>query len=103
MAAAGLAQAPAVLAVAALATALFGLAPRVSAAVSWSVLGVAVLILFLGEILQLSHWVLDISPFTHSPKLPGGVVGAAPLAWLCGLALVLGGAGLIGLRRRDIG
>ncbi|HEX9065297.1 MAG TPA: ABC transporter permease, partial [Streptosporangiaceae bacterium] len=103
MAGAALAQAPAVLAVAALAAALFGLAPQVSAAVSWSVLGVAVLILFLGEILQLSHWVLDISPFTHSPKLPGGSVSVASLAWLCGIALVLGIAGLAGLRQRDIG
>ena len=103
MAGAGLAQAPAVLAVAALAAALFGLVPRFSAAVSWSVLGVAVLILFFGEVLQLSHWVLDISPFTHSPKLPGGVVSAAPLAWLCAIALALAVAGLTGLRQRDIG
>lgn len=103
MAGAALAQAPAVLAVAALAAALFGLAPRISAAASWSVLGLAVLILFLGEILQLSHWALDISPFTHSPKLPGGVVSAAPLAWLCAITLALGAAGLAGLRHRDIG
>ncbi len=103
MAGAAVAQAPAVLAVAAVAAALFGLAPRVSVAASWSALGVTVLILFLGETLQLSHWVLDISPFTHSPKLPGGVVSAAPLTWLCGIALALGAAGLIGLRQRDIG
>ncbi len=103
MAEAGLAQAPAVLAVIGLAAALFGLAPRISVAVSWSVLGVAVMLLYLGEILRWPHWVLDISPFTHSPKLPGGVVSAAPLAWLCGIALVLGAAGLAGRRRRDIG
>lgn len=102
MAGAGLAQAPAVLVVAGLAAALFGLVPRISVAVSWSVLGAAVLLLFLGEILQWSHWVLDVSPFTHVPKLPGGVVSAAPLIWLCAVALALGVAGLIGIRRRDI-
>jgi len=53
--------------------------------------------------LQLSHWVLDISPFTHAPRLPGGPVHAAPLLWLCGVALALSAAGLAGLRRRDIG
>jgi ABC-2 type transport system permease protein len=54
-------------------------------------------------VLQVSHWVLDISPFTHAPRLPGGTVSATALAWLCGVALVLGAAGLAGLRRRDIG
>ncbi len=76
---AGLAQIPAALVVAGVAAALFGLAPRASVAGSWTALGVAVLMLFLGATLQLSHWILDISPFTHLPKLPGGMVSAAPL------------------------
>ena len=100
---AGLAQVPAALVIAGIAAALFGLAPRFSAAGGWTALGVAVLMLFLGSALQLSHWVLDISPFTHAPKLPGGTVSAAPLIWLCVIAVALGAAGLAGLRRRDIG
>lgn len=102
MAGAALAQAPAVLAMAGLAAALFGLVPRITAAASWGVLGVAVLLVFFGDSLQWPQWVLDLSPFTHAPRLPGGVVSAAPLTWLCALALALGAAGLIGLRRRDI-
>ena len=102
MVGAGLAQAPSALVVAGLAVALFGLVPRASAATSWSVLGVAVLLLFFGATLQWSHWVLDVSPFTHAPKLPGGVVSAAALIWLCAIAVALAAAGLIGLRRRDI-
>ena len=66
-------------------------------------MGLAVAIELFGQVLQLSHWVLDISPFTHSPRLPGGTVSAAPLLWLCAIALVLTAAGLAGLRRRDIG
>ncbi|MGD0374209.1 MAG: ABC transporter permease [Streptosporangiaceae bacterium] len=100
---AGLAQAPAALVIAGLAVALFGLAPRFCAAGAWTALGIVVLMLFLGASLQLSHWVLDISPFTHTPKLPGGPVSAAPLIWLCVIAGALGAAGLVGLRRRDIG
>jgi ABC-2 type transport system permease protein len=102
MAGAALAQAPAVLAVAGLAAALFGLAPRITAAASWGVLGAAVLLVFFGDSLQWPQWVLDLSPFTHAPRLPGGVVSVTPLVWLCALALALGAAGLIGLRRRDI-
>jgi ABC-2 type transport system permease protein len=99
---AALAQTPAALVIGGIAAALFGLAPRASVAGSWSALGVVVLLLFLGAILQLSHWVLDISPFQHVPKLPGGTVSAAPLIWLCVIALALALAGLAGLRRRDI-
>ena len=100
---AGLAQVPAALVIAGLAAALFGLAPRFCAAGGWTALGIVVLMLFLGASLQLSHWVLDISPFTHTPKLPGGTVSAAPLAWLSAIAVALAVAGLLGLRRRDIG
>jgi ABC-2 type transport system permease protein len=47
--------------------------------------------------------VLDISPFTHAPKLPGGTLAAAPLVWLSVIALAPCAAGLAALRRRDIG
>jgi ABC-2 type transport system permease protein len=100
---AGLAQAPAALVLAGITAALFGLAPRSAAAGGWTALGVVVLLLFLGSALQLSHWALDISPFSHLPKLPGGTVSAAPLAWLTGIALALAAAGMGALRRRDIG
>jgi ABC-2 type transport system permease protein len=100
---AGLAQVPAALVMGGIAAALFGLAPKASVGGGWSALGVVVLILFLGAALKLSHWVLDVSPFQHLPKLPGGTVTAPPLIWLSALALALGAAGLAGLRRRDIG
>jgi hypothetical protein len=48
-------------------------------------------------------WMMDISPFTQTPRLPGGTVSAEPLLWLCGIAVALSVAGLAGLRRRDIG
>jgi len=47
--------------------------------------------------------VLDISPFTHVPRLPGGTVSASPLFWLSVIAVVLCVTGLAALRRRDIG
>ncbi|HET9895311.1 MAG TPA: ABC transporter permease [Streptosporangiaceae bacterium] len=100
---AGLAQAPAALVIGGVAAALFGLLPRRCVAVSWAVLGVVAAMLLLGAVLQLSHWVLDLSPFTHSPKLPGGTVAAEPLVLLGVIAALLAVAGLAGLRRRDVG
>ncbi len=101
--AAGLAQAPAVLVLGGLSVALFGLLPRFAMSGSWSVLGVFVLLLLLGTTLRLSHWIMDLSPFTHLPKLPGGTVHALPLVLLGLIAVALTGAGLVGLRRRDLG
>ncbi len=98
-----LAQLPAALLVAAAVLLIIGLLPAWSVAGGWTVIAVAALIVLFGEGLRLSHWILDISPFTHLPKLPGGQVTAAPLVWLCAIAAVLAAAGLAGLRRRDIG
>jgi len=100
---AALGQLPSALVLAAVAIALFGLLPGASVAGAWTALGVVVVINLFGQVLQLSHWILDISPFTHAPRLPGGTVTAAPLLWLCALALAACVAGLAGLRRRDIG
>jgi ABC-2 type transport system permease protein len=104
---AAMVQLPASLAVAGAAVVLFGLAPRASVAGAWTVVGVVVLIALFGQVLQLSPWVLDISPFAHVPKLPGAAVTVgstgAPLLWLGLAAVALAAAGLAGLRHRDIG
>jgi ABC-2 type transport system permease protein len=54
--------------------ALFGLLLRFTS-LSWAALGAFVL---LGELLQVDQWMLDLSPFTHIPKLPGGEISAEP-------------------------
>ncbi|AGZ38954.1 ABC transporter permease [Actinoplanes friuliensis] len=95
------AQIPAVWVLAGVAAGLFGLLPRL-APLAWGALGVCVLVLLVGATLQLDQWVLDISPFTHVPHLPGGRASALPLVVLTVIAVVLGAAGLAGFRRRDV-
>ena len=94
-------QLPAVWLLAAIAVAFVGLLPRL-AAMSWGALVLCLLIGLVGTAIQLNQWLLDLSPFTHIPHLPGGDVAALPVISLFGIAVVLGGAGLAGLRRRDI-
>jgi ABC-2 type transport system permease protein len=94
-------QLPAVWVLTGLAVALFGLAPRLTAA-SWGALTVFVLIGFVGAALRAGRWLLDVSPFTHVPKVPGTAVTVTPLVWLAVIALALTAAGLAGLRRRDV-
>jgi ABC-2 type transport system permease protein len=100
---AGLAQLPAAAVIVGVAALAFGALPDACAAVAWTVVGLTVALNIFGQALQLSHWVLDVSPFTHTPKLPGGTVTATPLLLLSVVALALCACGLTALRRRDIG
>jgi ABC-2 type transport system permease protein len=100
---AALAQWPAALAVAAAAVVLLGAVPRAAVAGGWTVVSAVVLVAFFGPLLRFPAWLLDISPFTHVPKLPGAPVHPAPHLWLALAAALLIAAGLAALRRRDIG
>ena len=99
---AAMAQLPSALVVAGVAAAAFGLLPDVCATVAWTALGLVVALSLFGQSLRLSHRVMDISPFTHAARLPGGPVTASPLLWLSGLAVALAAVGLAALRQRDI-
>jgi ABC-2 type transport system permease protein len=95
-------QLPAVWAIAAVAVVLFGFAPRMVPA-SWGVLGVCLLLGQLGPVLKLPERVMDVSPFTHVPKVPGSRLSTTPLVVLTLVAGLLGLLGLLGFRRRDVG
>jgi ABC-2 type transport system ATP-binding protein len=97
------ARLPATMTLAAVAVLLFGLLPWEATGLAWTVVALAGVITVFGPPLQWPAWTMDISPFTQTPKLPGGTVPAEPLLWLCGITLALATAGLAGLRHRDIG
>jgi ABC-2 type transport system permease protein len=100
---AALARLPATMVVAAVAVLLFGLLPWESIALAWTAVALVGVIGVFGLPLQWAAWMMDISPFTQVPKLPGETVSAASLLWLCAVALTISAAGLIGLRHRDLG
>lgn len=97
-----LVQVPAAWVLAGLTLALFGLLPRFAVA-GWAALVVCLLLGQLGPALQLPQWAMDVSPFTHVPKLPGGELTGTPIGALLVVSVVLAVAGLVGFRRRDIG
>jgi polyether ionophore transport system permease protein len=97
-----LVQLPAVWVVAGIGAALFGLLPRLVVGATWAILGVVLSITTFGELLRLDQWALDLSPFTHLPRLPAAEFTAIPLAWLLATAALLAAAGLAGFRRRDL-
>ncbi len=98
-----MAQLPAVWVVAAVATLVFGLAPKVAVPVSWTVVGVALVLALFGPVVGLAQVVLDLSPFTHVPKLPGAEFSWTPTVWLSGVAVLGICTGMAAFRRRDVG
>ncbi len=82
--------------------ALIGLFPRAAIA-AWGVLAGCFIIGFLGELLGLPGWLMDLSPFDQVPQLPAAHFNALPLIVITAIAGGLGMAGSAGLRRRDIG
>lgn len=100
--AASMVQLPAVWVLAGIAIALYGLLPRFAAAGAWTALALFVFLGQLGELFGLDESLLDLSPYTHVPKLPAGEFSWTPLLGLAAVAAVLTFAGLAGFRRRDV-
>lgn len=98
---AALVQLPAVWVLTSLALAFVGLAPRLAVG-AWVALVLCVLLGELGSALGLPQRLLDLSPFTHVPKLPGGALTTTPLAWLTAVAVALLVLAFVGMRRRDV-
>ncbi|MER5915530.1 ABC transporter permease [Streptomyces sp. NPDC001982] len=96
-----LVQVPAIWVIGAVAVLLYGLLPRAATA-AWGVAGAVLLIGWVGPALNLPQTLLDISPFGHLPKMPGGEMAWTPVLVLTALAVALVTAGLAGLRRRDM-
>lgn len=81
---------------------LLGVSRR-AAPLAWGALLATFLVTELGLLLNLPAWVVDLSPFTHIPHLPGGEVSPTPVLVLLGAAVALAAAGLVSFRRRDVG
>ncbi len=93
---------PAIWLLVGLAAALYGLAPR-TLSIAWVVLVACFVIGFLGEVLKLPHWIIELSPFQHTPHLPAAGLTLTPLITMLAIATALTTTGLIAFRRRDIG
>ncbi len=95
------AQLPAVWVLVAVTLLLFGWTPRLTVG-AWAALVTFILIGEVGPLLDVGQWLLDLSPFSHVPRLPGGEFSAVPLLVLTLVAGALGALGLWGIRRRDL-
>ena len=100
--AASMAYLPAILVMAGIAMALYGLIPKLTF-LSWGALLGIIVIELLGELLQIGQSIQDVSPFTHVPKILVSEFSATPLIALMGVTVLLMVIGLLGFQRRSIG
>lgn len=98
---AALAATPAAWVCAGAALLLIGAFPR-RATLIWAAFAIVFVLGEFGDLLGLPDGLVALSPFDHLLALPGGAVGAGPLPALTAIAGVLGAAGLLAFRRRDV-
>ncbi|MCF6746234.1 ABC transporter permease [Blastococcus sp. KM273128] len=102
MVGAALAYVPAVWVVAGIAVALFGLLPRLAAALSWAAVGLFLVITMFAESFDWPGWVGDLSPVSWVPLMPLEPWTTGPVLVLTALAGALLAASFAGFRRRDL-
>lgn len=98
---ASLAQLPAVWLLGGVTVLLYGALPKAAAA-AWGLVGLCLALGWIGPALDLPQPVMDLSPFTHLPKLPGAGMEWGPVVLLTAAAVALVAGGLAALRRRDM-
>lgn len=99
---ADLVYAPPIWLMVALTVALIGLAPR-QAVAAWGVLAACVVVGFLGAVLRLPAWVVDLSPFQRVPDLPSASLSLSAMLVISAIAAGFTLLGLGALGRRDMG
>lgn len=92
---------PAIWVVLGLTTLLVGIFPKVTGLI-WIYVTFAILVIYLGNLLEFPEWVNRLSAFHHVPQLPNEEIIWLPLGILSIVGIVLSGVGFIGYNKRDI-
>lgn len=95
-------QAPAVLAVVGIVTALFGWIPKAAGAAGWVIIGFAGVMTTFGGLLDLPEAVTNLNLFGHLSEYPVESIAWAPACWLTGIGVVGIALGLLGWARREV-
>ena len=81
---------------------VFGLAPRLTAPVTYSLVIVTYLLDFVGGLLDLPDWLLDLSPFRHLAAVPATDMNLTAAAIAVALGVLAASAGMLAFHRRDL-
>ena len=81
---------------------LFGILPRLGGAVLWIFFGFIAFMSWLGPLLKIDQWVMNLSPLTHMAAAPSETVRIAPLVIMLVVSIALGAFGFATWRRRNL-
>lgn len=95
-------QIPAVIAFASVAVLTFGLLPKLNVAISWIIFALALVVVQFAPLLELPQWVLNISPFSHTPQIIGNPISWTPLIVMSFIGVVFTVLGIYLFRQRDL-
>ena len=82
--------------------AVLGLLPRLTAPVTYGLVLAAYLLDFVGGLLELPEWALELSPFRQLAAVPAQSVEVLPLVVMLAVGLAAAGIGTVTFRRRDL-
>jgi ABC-2 type transport system permease protein len=57
---------------------------------------------WLGPLLKIDDWIMNLSPLSHMASPPAESIILEPLAWIAGVAVVMGAVGLFAWRDRNL-
>ncbi len=100
--AAALAHVPAAVVLVAVAALAFSLLPRLTTALAWGALALALVLGQLGELLGIPEWLQNVSPFRHSSALPVEELDWWSTGIMTGAAVLIGAAAVGLVRARDL-
>jgi ABC-2 type transport system permease protein len=82
--------------------AVLGLAPRLTAPLTYGLVTVAFLLDFVGPFLDLPAWLLDASPFRHLTAVPAVEMNVGAALVMLAVGVTAGVVGVLAFRRRDL-
>jgi ABC-2 type transport system permease protein len=99
---AALGQFPAALVYLGCALLILALVPRVTIALSWLLVGLGAIFGIFGDLVGLPEWLVNASPFTHSPTPVGNEVDWGGGIVMLGVAVVAAALAVAAMRRREL-
>jgi ABC-2 type transport system permease protein len=81
---------------------LFGVVPQVASTITWVCFGFVAFMSWLGPLLKIDDWIMNLSPLSHMASPPAESIILEPLAWIAGVAVVMGAVGLFAWRDRNL-
>jgi ABC-2 type transport system permease protein len=99
---AGVAQLPAACAFVALTTLVFAIIPRATVAAGWGLVTIGAFVGEFGALLGLDDAVRDVSPFAHTPQIPGADPEWGPALVVLAASVVIVAVSVLALRRRQL-